>query len=565
MAIAIPVGRLHRYACRRLFSSRAAHVSSARRASHQYASLAECAAAAAAHPGSSAPALQHHVSVCISASRLQATDPTLARALFFSSAEAWLCGGAGERVGTDAAALCQSAAHLRLSADEASTFFPRLLAATAHLSSCPSFTARDAAGVLWAAAAAGVSGGAAALPALYGAVERLAPHFSPRHASLALWAAGRLSRTDGGGGGPRAPPPAGALGALSAAAARTAAAFGPLDAAHAAWGAARLQITNGKVLCPLFSAVARNAPALDQEQVIVAWGAAARLQLCGGARVLEPLAAAVARAAPSLTPPQVVDALAAAATLSAGRWNAAQKAGDATGELLAAAGACAHALPLRGAARCLWAAAALRGGGVGAARPLAEVAAAALLAPGAPPPPGDVAAALLTAAHLGAPLPAPALDVASAALRLSAAPQVALAGAEAEEGRRALAAALDRLGWLRGEGGGGAEGWAPALGGLLLVPLVAQCPASARRVAVEFLSPSQCMLPLKPLLGGRTVPLRRSTHVRLALLALPAAELAVAPVHWEAWARCGGNAAREDALLRAALARALEDGAEKKG
>jgi len=540
-------------------------------------SLPELAALAARAP-LSAP---HHVRVCLTAARLRATDLPFARTLFFASARAWLAGDAAAREGRDAAALCQAAARLELSAAEAAVFFPQLLASAARLSACPSFQGKHAAVVLAAAAAVGAGGGAASLPALFRAAARLAHTFSAREASLALWAAGRLAEGSpagggeggagapgggGGGGGGGARPPAEAAHALAEAARRAAAGCGPHDAALLAWGAAALQLAAPRVLRPVFAAAARTAGDMNARDAAMAWGAAAAAGV-GDASLLAPLAGAVARSAPALSPRELVDALEAAAALSGARWGEAAAPGDATGALLRAVAAAAAALSLRGAARALWAAAALGAAGLpaaaAAAPPLRDAAVAALAAARGPPSP-DVAALLLRAHHLGAaPLPPPAAAAAAAALRATAAPQGrgALGGAEGAAGRAALAAGLARLGW-----GPPAEAW--LLDGLLFAPLVAACPATGARVAVEFHAPAACLgaAAAAPARGGGgggggVAPLRIEAQERLTLLALPATGLRVAAVHGEVWARCGGRAAAEDALLARALRGARGAGA----
>jgi hypothetical protein len=116
--------------------------------------------------------------------------------------------------------------------------------------------------------------------------------------------------------------------------------------------------------------------------------------------------------------------------------------------------------------------------------------------------------------------------------------------------QHSVAAALTRLGFTTALE-------APLLDGLLHVDIVA-IPPSGARTAVEVDGPSHFLRVLSSDDASAVGPLTGATVLRNRLLRSAAAGFggSLAVVRFDAWDACRGDAAREDALLQAALARA---------
>jgi len=97
--------------------------------------------------------------------------------------------------------------------------------------------------------------------------------------------------------------------------------------------------------------------------------------------------------------------------------------------------------------------------------------------------------------------------------------------------------------------------------GLLHVDIVATSPSGAR-TAVEVDGPSHYLRVLLSDDASAVGPLTGATVLRNRLLRSAAAGFGgvLAVVRFDAWDACRGDAAREEALLQAALTRAAESG-----
>jgi hypothetical protein len=274
--------------------------------------------------------------------------------------------------------------------------------------------------------------------------------------------------------------------------------FNSQNAANSLWSCATLGVSDASIVRPLSEAAARLAPSRDFNSQCAAnclWSCATLG--VSDASIVRPLAEAAARLAPSreIKPQEVANSL----------WSCA-KLGVSDASIL---------------------------------RPLAE--AAARLASSFK---SEEARAVLQAHFAGVPLDAACIASCWRTLRASPDPPLCTSALQ-----RSVAAALTRLGFT-------AALETPVLDGLLHVDITATAPSGAR-TAVEVDGPSHFLRLLSSDDKASAVgPPDGATVLRNILLRSAAAGFdgALVVVRFDAWDECRGDAAREDALLRAALA-----------